>query len=130
MKEQIEKSRDLRKNMTPQERKLWYIIKNRQFFGYRFRRQFPLGQYIVDFICRAKKIIIEIDGGQHNEIKNIQYDNKRTEYLISEGYKVIRFWNNDIDKNIGGVYEKLKEVFEIGENITPPQPSPSREGVQ
>jgi len=130
MKEQIEKSRDLRKNMTPQERKLWYIIKNRQFFGYRFRRQFPLGQYIVDFICRAKKIIIEIDGGQHNEIKNIQYDNKRTEYLISEGYKVIRFWNNDIDKNMGGVYNKLKEVFEIGENITPPQPSPSREGVQ
>ncbi len=130
MKEQIEKSRDLRKNMTPQERKLWYIIKNRQFFGYRFRRQFPLGQYIVDFMCREKKIIIEIDGGQHNEIKNIQYDNKRTEYLISEGYKVIRFWNNDIDKNISGVYNKLKEVFEIGGNITPPQPSPSREGVQ
>jgi len=130
MKEQIEKSRQLRKNMTPQERKLWYIIRNRQFYGYRFRRQFPLGQYIVDFICREKKIVIEIDGGQHNEIKNIQYDNKRTEYLISEGYKVIRFWNNDIDKNMGGVYNKLKEVFEIGENITPPQPSPSREGVQ
>ena len=130
MKEQIEKSRQLRKNMTPQERKLWDIIKNRQFFGYRFRRQFPLSQYIVDFICREKKIIIEIDGGQHNEIKNIQYDNKRTEYLISEGYKVLRFWNNDIDKNIGGVYETLKEVFEIGGNITPPQPSPSREGVQ
>ena len=130
MKEQIEKSRDLRKNMTPQERKLWCIIRNRQFYGYRFRRQFPLGQYIVDFICREKKIIIEIDGGQHNEIQNIQYDNKRTEYLISEGYKVLRFWNNDIDKNIGGVYEKLKDVFEIGENITPPQPSPSSEGVQ
>jgi very-short-patch-repair endonuclease len=130
MKEQIEKSRQLRNNMTPQQRKLWYIIRNRQFYGYRFRRQFPLGQYIVDFICREKKIIIEIDGGQHNEIQNIQYDNKRTEYLISEGYKVLRFWNNDIDKNIGGVYEKLKEVFEIGENITPPQPSPSREGVQ
>ena len=128
MNNQIEKSRQLRKNMTPQERKLWYIIKNRQFNGYRFRRQFPLGQYIVDFICREKKIIIEIDGGQHNEIKNIQYDNERTEYLISEGYKVLRFWNNDIDKNIGGVYEKLKEAFEIGGNITPPQPSPAREG--
>ena len=129
MNDQIEKSRVLRKNMTPQERKLWCIIRNRQFFGYRFRRQFPLGQYIVDFICREKKIIIEIDGGQHNEIKNIQYDKNRTEYLISEGYKVLRFWNNDIDKNIGGVYEKLKESFEIGENITPPQPSPAREGA-
>jgi len=129
MNNQIEKSRQLRKNMTPQERKLWCIIRNRQFFGYRFRRQFPLGQYIVDFICREKKIIIEIDGGQHNEIKNIQYDNERTEYLILEGYKVLRFWNNDIDKNIGGVYEKLKEAFEIEGNITPPQPSPSREGA-
>lgn len=79
---------------------------------------------------QRKKIIIEIDGGQHNEDINIYYDNKRTEYLMAEGYKVIRFWNNDIDKNIGGVYEKLKEVFEIGENITPPKPSPSLEGVQ
>ena len=130
MKKTIENSRQLRKNMTLQEKKLWSVIRNRQFFGYRFRRQFPIGQYIVDFICREKKIIIEIDGGQHNEIKNIHYDNKRTEYLISEGYKVMRFWNNDIDKNISGVYEKLKEVFEIGENTTPPQPSPSREGVQ
>ena len=129
MNNQIENSRQLRKNMTPQEKKLWSVIRNRQFFGYRFRRQFPIGQYIVDFICREKKIIIEIDGGQHNEDINIYYDNKRTEYLMTEGYNVIRFWNNDIDKNIYGVYEKLKEVFEIGKNITPPQPSPSGEGA-
>ena len=111
MKEQIEKSRQLRKNMTPQERKLWYIIRNRQFFGYRFRRQFPLGQYIVDFICREKKIIIEIDGGQHNEIKNIQYDNKRTEYLVSEGYKVLRFWNNEVWNNFSDVIDRI--IIEI-----------------
>lgn len=129
MNNQIEKSRQLRKNMTLQERKLWNIIKDRQFFGYRFRRQFPIGQYIVDFICREKKIILEIDGGQHNEDINIYYDNKRTEYLMSEGYKVIRFWNNDIDNNIEGVYEKLKEIFVIDNNITPPQPSPSGEGA-
>ena len=114
--------------MTMQERKLWNIIKNRQFFGFRFRRQFPIGQYIVDFICREKKIIIELDGGQHNEIQNIDYDKKRTEYLISQSYKVVRFWNNEIDKNIDGVYEKLKTVFEI-DKITPSQPSPSGEGV-
>ncbi len=114
--------------MTTQERKLWSIIKNRQFFNYRFRRQFPIGLYIVDFICREKKIIIEIDGGQHNEQNNIEYDNKRTEYLKSEGYNVIRFWNNEIDDNISGVYEKLKLVFGIN-NITPSQPSPSGEGV-
>ena len=99
--------------MTPQERKLWEILRNREFFGYRFRRQFPIGQYIVDFICREKKIIIEVDGGQHNEPENIGYDNERTEYLISEGYQVIRFWNNEIDNNLEGVYEKLKEIFDI-----------------
>jgi len=124
----IEKSRQLRKNMTNQEKKLWNIIRNRQFFGLRFRRQFPIGNYIADFICREKKIIIEIDGGQHNESKNINYDNKRTEFLYSKGYKVIRFWNNDIDKNLVGVYEKLKEVFNVIDTVTPPQPSPSREG--
>ena len=129
MNSQIEKSRELRKNMTSQERKLWNIIRNRQFFGYRFRRQFPIGEYIVDFICREKKIIIEIDGGQHNEKQNIEYDNKRTEYLNSEGYQVVRFWNSEIDGNVEGVYEQLKVVFGIS-SITPTQPSPSREGVR
>lgn len=121
----IEKSRQLRKNITNQERKLWNIIRNRQFFNFRFRRQFPIGNYIVDFVCREKKIVIEVDGGQHNEKNNIDYDNMRSEYLALEGFKVVRFWNNDIDNNIDGVYEKLKEVFEI----TPSQPSPSGEGV-
>ena len=125
---QIEKSRQLRKNMTSQERKLWNIIRERRFFGYRFRRQFPISSYIVDFVCREKRIIIEIDGGQHNEIQNIEYDNKRTEFLKSEGFQVIRFWNNDVDNNMDGIYERLKEVFKIDDKITPPQPSPSREG--
>ncbi len=125
---QTEKSRQLRKNMTSQERKLWSIIRERRFFGYRFRRQFPIGSYIVDFVCREKKIIIEIDGGQHNEKQNIEYDNKRTEFLKSEEFQVIRFWNNDVDSNMDGVYERLKEVFKIDDKITPPQPSPSRKG--
>lgn len=116
--------------MTVQERKLWNIIRNRQFFGYRFRRQFPIGQYIVDFVCREKKIIIEIDGGQHNEINNIEYDKKRTVFLNAEGFKVIRFWNNEIDNNIDGVYEKLKKDFNVENIITPSQPSPSGEGAK
>ena len=106
-------ARKLRKNMTEQERKLWNIIKDRQFFGFRFRRQFPIGKYIVDFVCREEKIIIEIDGGQHNEEINIDADNMRTAFLNSEGYKVIRFWNNDIDNNLIGVYEELKKVFKV-----------------
>ena len=91
--------------MTNQERKLWNIIRNRQFYGFRFRRQFPIEPYIVDFICREKSIIIEIDGGQHNEPDNLRYDNERTKYLESLGFKVIRFWNTDIDNNIDGVFE-------------------------
>ena len=113
MKNLKENARYLRNNMTDQERKFWQIIKNRQFYGFRFLRQYVIGNYIADFICRKKKIIIELDGGQHNEQKNIMYDNQRTEYLISKGYKVIRFWNNDIDNNLDSVYLQLKKEFEI-----------------
>ena len=106
-------ARNLRNNMTEQERKLWNIIRNRNFYGYRFLRQYVIGQYIVDFICREKKVVIEIDGGQHNESENIEYDKQRTKYLENKGYKVIKFWNNDIDSNIEGVYQHLQNVFGI-----------------
>ncbi len=113
MKDLTINARNLRKNMTDQERKLWKIIKNKQFYGYRFLRQYIIDNYIVDFVCCEKKIIIEIDGGQHNITENITYDEKRTAYLESVGYTVVRFWNNDIDFNIEGVYQKLQEVFNI-----------------
>ena len=107
MKEQTTKSRQLRKNMTLQERKLWQYLRNRQINNCRFRRQYPIGAYIVDFICLNKKLIIEIDGGQHNEYENIKYDDERTEYFKSLGFRVVRFWNCDIDENIEGVYELI-----------------------
>lgn len=99
--------------MTTQERKIWNILRNRQFHGYRFLRQFVVDNYIVDFICHETKFIIEIDGGQHNDTQNISYDTKRTEFLESKGYKIIRFWNNEIDENMDGVYQKLEEIFNI-----------------
>ena len=101
-------ARNLRKNSTIQERRLWNLLKNRQFYNLKFKRQQPIGEYIVDFICKEAKIIIEIDGGQHNEPENIDYDNARTEFLNSLGYKVIRFWNNEIYENIEGVLLKLE----------------------
>ncbi len=106
-------ARNLRKNMTPQEKIMWNILKNKNFYGFKFLRQYPIKNYIVDFICHAKKIIIEIDGGHHNESINILYDDERTKFLESKGFKVIRFWNNDIDENLEGVYLKLKEYFNI-----------------
>ena len=102
-------ARNLRKNSTIQERRLWNLLKNRQFHNLKFKRQQPIGDYIVDFICKEAKIIIEVDGGQHNEPENIEYDKTRTEYLNTLGYKVIRFWNNEIYENIEGVVLRLKE---------------------
>ena len=101
-------ARKLRKNNTTQEYKLWLLLRNRQFGGYKFVRQYPIGSYIVDFACRKLRLVIELDGGQHNAPNTVDYDNKRTEYIESRGYKIIRFWNNEIDSNIDGVYQKLR----------------------
>lgn len=119
------RARELRKKTTPQEQKLWNILRKKNFHGLKFTRQFPIGNYIVDFACRSKKIVIEIDGGQHNEENNIKYDKTRTKYLNSKGYKVIRFWNNEIDQNLDGVYEKLLNILEGYQNHTSSLPSPN-----
>jgi very-short-patch-repair endonuclease len=90
----IKRARELRKNQTDAENLLWRHIRNRQLNGCKFRRQFPIGSYIVDFACISLKLIIEVDGSQH--MSNINYDNTRTQTLESHGFQVIRFWNNDV----------------------------------
>ena len=105
-------ARNLRKNTTIQERRLWNLLKNRQFHNLKFKRQQPIGDYIVDFICKEAKIIIEVDGGQHNESENIKYDKTRTEFLNGLGYKVIRIWNNEIYENIEGVIDILEHAIQ------------------
>ena len=112
MKKNTDLARNLRKNQTPQEKKLWNLLRNHRFYGYEFRRQYPIGDYIVDFICRKKKIIIELDGSQHNESENIDKDKQRTEFLENKGYKVLRFWNNEVDNNIEGVFEIIKRELD------------------
>lgn len=97
---------------TESEKLLWYYLKNRQLNNCRFRRQVAIGNYIVDFLCPEKKLIIELDGGQHNENRNIIYDNERTKYLNNLGYKVIRFWDNDIFKNMNDVLESIYRELE------------------
>ena len=101
-----ERARDLRKNPTEAEKKVWSKLRNRQLENYRFYRQFVIGCYIVDFICRERNLIIEIDGGQHCESKE---DYIRTAFLEDKGYKVIRFWNNEVIKNMDGVLNKISE---------------------
>ncbi len=97
----------LRKNMTKQEKVLWNILRNSKFYGLKFRRQVPIGNYVADFVCEMHNLIIEVDGGQHNEPENIEYDEQRTKYLEELGYKILRFWNNDVDNNLDGVCEVI-----------------------
>ena len=108
----LNQAKILRKNMTKQERKLWNILRNNQFHGLKFRRQVPIGNYVVDFVCEIHNVIIELDGSQHNELDNIENDKQRTKFLENKGYKVIRFWNNEVDNNIEGVCEVIyKTIF-------------------
>ncbi len=102
------RAKKLRQNMTKEEIKLWNFLKNNQLLNLKFRRQVPIGNYIVDFLCHEKKLIIELDGGQHNEPENIEYDKQRTAFLEKMGYKVLRFWNNDVWSNFSAVTDKIK----------------------
>ena len=104
-------ARKLRRNSTPQENKLWHILRNRQFYNFKFYRQYPVGKYVVDFVCKEKKFIIELDGGQHNFEENLQKESVRTSFLINSGYKIVRFWNFDIDDNFEGVIAELEKYF-------------------
>ena len=88
-----ETARALRKNPTETELALWRRLRMRQFKGFKFRRQQPLGRCVVDFVCRSKKLIVEVDGGQHVENRD---DMERTEWLESQGFHVLRFWNNQV----------------------------------
>ena len=100
-----ERSRYLRKNMTIAEKKLWVHLRNKRLNQARFRRQVVLGNYIVDFISLNPKVIIEVDGSQHAE--QVVYDEARTQYLLSLGYKVLRYWNNDVLNKIEIVLQDI-----------------------
>ncbi len=89
------------------ERKLWRELRDRSTAGFRFRRQHPLGPYIVDFICLERRLVIEVDGGQHGEDDRILRDQRRTEWLNREGYRVVRFWANDVMRDAGCVVEMI-----------------------
>lgn len=114
-----ELARQLRKNMTDAERCLWQHIRNRQLLGYKFRRQHELGTYIVDFVCLERKIILEVDGGQH--IDRVVYDQKRTDWLTNQGFWVFRFWNNEVLEDTKLVLEMICKYIDAPSS----QPSPN-----
>ena len=107
-KNNISLARVLRKNMTKQERKLWFEFLRE--YPLRFQRQKAIGEYIVDFYCAKARVVVEIDGSQHYEDEAVQADIKRTDYLKSKGLKVLRFSNFDIEDNMRGVCEMIDAV--------------------
>ena len=109
-------ARKLRRDMTDAERFLWSQLKQRQIHAAKFRRQYSIGQYIVDFICLEKDLIIEIDGGQHAESKEADF--QRDQWLKKKGFRVLRFWNHEIFQNLEGV----KQVIE--KSVLEPHPNP------
>ena len=104
------RARSLRSNPTEAERRLWRGLRQKQLDGHRFRRQHPIGPYVVDFICLDAKLVIEVDGGQHASQKD--EDSERTEWLAERGYRVIRFWNSDVLSNIEGVIETIRRALQ------------------
>jgi len=103
-----ELARALRRNQTDAERKLWRLLRRRDNIGYRFRRQHPLGPYIVDFACLEANLIVELDGGQHAEPALQARDLQRDAWLEARGYRVLRFWNADIYESIDGVLTRIR----------------------
>jgi very-short-patch-repair endonuclease len=103
-------ARKLRQNLTFAERKLWYNLRSRNFLELKFKRQEPIGNYIVDFVCYEKKLITEVDGGQNNEFRG--KDIIRENWLKDKGFKILRFWNNEVLKNINGVLKEIKKECE------------------
>ena len=102
-------ARKLRRNLTDAERLLWSRLRRRQINGMRFRRQEPIGPYVVDFVCREVDLIVELDGGQHSETE--ASDTARTQFFQKANYRVLRFWNNDVMQNTDGVLAAIAEAL-------------------
>ena len=102
-------ARSLRKNQTDAERILWSHLRRRQLAGFKFRRQHQVGLYICEFACVEALVVVELDGGQHAE--NLDYDLRRDRFLRSAGFRVLRFWNNDVQSNIDGVVDVIARAL-------------------
>jgi very-short-patch-repair endonuclease len=118
------RARELRQNATDAERKLWSRLRSGQVEGFSFRRQEPMGIYIVDFVCYRAKLVVEVDGSQHDEIE-ARRDARRDAWLESQGFRVLRFWNPDVLQQTDGVVEAIRLAVLAA---TAPHPDPPPQG--
>ena len=116
----VDRARSLRVGQTDAEQLLWHHLRNRRLQGWKFRRQNEIGLYVVDFVCPDAGLIVELDGGQHGE--QLIYDEARTRKLREQGYRVLRFWNNDALTNTEGVFEAILEAMASPDPSPPPSP--------
>lgn len=124
---QLDFARRLRSTQTDCENMLWSRLRGHRLSGLKFRRQQPVGVYVVDFFCPEKKLIVELDGGQHQA--RAEYDADRDAWLKAEGYTVLRYWNNEITGNLEGVLEHIGRAAGIFAEAPPsPQPLPPQGG--
>jgi very-short-patch-repair endonuclease len=129
-----ERARQLRKSMTPQEVKLWVHLRSWRARGFHFRRQAPRDGYIVDFVCLRARVVVEVDGGQHNFDRHLEKDRKRDGHFVAQGFEVLRYWNNEIDRNLEGVLMDIdRALHKSGASPTRPRegrghPPPAGEG--
>jgi len=118
--------RRLRNEPTDAEHRLWQRLRGRQLEGCKFRRQHPYGDFILDFVCLARRVVVELDGGQHDH--QAEYDASRTRVLEASGFVVLRFWNNEIFQELEGVLESIKQCLELRVHPSPPNPPLEGEG--
>jgi very-short-patch-repair endonuclease len=118
-------ARQLRKNMTEGERRIWAKMRMKQLNGYQFYRQKPIGDYIVDFFCPRVKLAIEIDGSHHLVGETVEYDRIRDDYLSSLGLRVLRFSNSDVMKNVEAVVERIREEIPLNPPFSKGETTPS-----
>jgi len=124
-------ARSLREQQTDAEKLLWLLLRDRRLAGFKFRRQHPLGRYIIDFYCHEAKLAIELDGGGHNEEASIEYDTLRSLEIENAGIRVIRFWNNEVLNDTAAVLESVYQLLqERAVKPLPPAPLPEGEGKE
>jgi very-short-patch-repair endonuclease len=111
--EQREFARRLRNTVTPAERHLWRLLRANQLLGFRFRRQAAIGAYVVDFVCFSKKVVVELDGPQHLEEQALTHDTIRTQWLVSRGFRVLRFRNHELDDDAQSVIDVIRKALEV-----------------
>jgi very-short-patch-repair endonuclease len=128
-KAQRDFARTLRNEPTPAEKRLWHFLRAQKLGGHKFRRQAAIGSYIVDFVCFATKLIVELDGPQHLEPDAVQHDERRSDWLVARGFRVLRFRNQELDENIHAVVDAIVGALaEMQPSLGSPLPNPPAEG--